>query len=105
MKPVFLAIAASLTLSACGQSDQKDATTGAEVADKLDRAADQSGPAAKQVLEGAAAEARKHSSMAPVDEPGSFAQDAMQKAGEAEASTLASGKPAAAAHHRSAPAP
>jgi hypothetical protein len=55
------------------------------VADRLEDAADQSGPAAKKVLKDAADEAREHQTLAPVDEPGSFAQEAMQKAGNAQA--------------------
>lgn len=52
----------------------------------MKNAADQSAPKAKEVLENAADEAREHPSLAPVDDPNSFAQEAMKKAGEAEAS-------------------
>jgi hypothetical protein len=79
-----LVLSGLFVIAGCGQSQDRSAS-GKEVADHLDNAADQSGPAAKQILEGAADEARQHPTMAPVDQPGSFAQDAMQKAGNAEA--------------------
>jgi len=88
MKGIFLAGIALFALSACGQAAKKNAVSGAEVGDKLDQAADQSGPAAKEVLQSEAAEARQHPSLAPVDDPSSFAQQAMEKAGKAEESTL-----------------
>jgi|GEM_PF-7125346 ABC-type glycerol-3-phosphate transport system substrate-binding protein len=81
--------AATLALAACGgekpTGQTSTATSGDEVADRLEDAADQSGPRAKQVLENAADEAREHPSLAPVEKPGSFAQEAMEKAGKAEA--------------------
>ena len=96
MKHLPLAlVAATLTLSGCGgQSSQEgEQVSGDQVADKLDQAADQSAPIAKDVLETAAAEARGQESMAPIDQPGSFAQDAMQKAGSAEASASPAAQP------------
>jgi hypothetical protein len=83
-------------VAACGQSEDRS-TSGKDVADRLESAADQSGPAAKQILESAAEEARQHPTMAPADQPGSFAQDAMQKAGNAEATQGSSASRAAAA--------
>jgi hypothetical protein len=77
------------TLTACGSpgsGEHNKPTSGKEVGDRLDKAAAQSAPTAKRVLEDAADEARRHPSMAPVDQPSSFAQDAMAKAGAAEAS-------------------
>lgn len=90
IKMCGIALAGVLGLSACGQpqSDEPTQVSGEEVADKLDKAADQSGPVAREALTEAAQEAREQPSMAPVDQPGSFAQDAMQKAGNAEASTV-----------------
>lgn len=96
MMPRPLAIVfAMLALTACSKTAEDQSTTGAKVADQLEGAAAQSGPAAKEVLETAAAEAREQPSMAPAGEPGSFAQDAMSKAGKAEAETLSSGRPEA----------
>ena len=81
----------SLALAACGEgtvAEQSDAVTGEqvpgeEVADALYDAASQSGPAAREVLEDAADIAAQEESLDPVGEPGSFAQDAMQAAGNA----------------------
>ncbi|RZI76962.1 MAG: hypothetical protein EOP13_00305 [Pseudomonas sp.] len=87
MKKALIASLWLVGLSACDATEKPAATSGEVVADRLEKAADQSGPAAKKVLENAADEARAHPSMAPVDQPGSFAQDAMQRAGNAEAST------------------
>lgn len=84
----FVVISA-LCMSGCDQPPQSQGTervSGNEVADKLEDAADQSGPAAQSVLTEAADKARQYPSMAPVDQPGSYAQDAMQDAGNAEAS-------------------
>lgn len=83
---VLLAMAGLTACSETGASQHNATTTGAEVGERLDDAAAQSAPTAKRVLEDAADEARQHPSMAPVDQPSSFAQDAMAKAGAAEAS-------------------
>ena len=65
--------AATLALAACGgekpTGQTSTATSGDEVADRLEDAADQSGLRAKQVLENAADEAREHPSLAPVEKP------------------------------------
>ena len=88
------AFAALLVLPACGGPAEETApVSGESVAEKLEGAADQSGPAAKQVLESAAAEARQHPTMVPPGEPGSFVQDTMERAGKAESATLPSGSP------------
>ena len=84
-----IAVASTLLLavSACGGQNQQagGSASGEEVGDRLDEAAKQSAPTARRVLENAADEARQRPSMAPVDQPGSYAQEAMSKAGEAEA--------------------
>lgn len=85
MKKAAIALFCVVGLSACGAADEPDAVSGEAVADRLEKAADQSSPAAREVLKDAAAEARKQPSLDPVDEPGSFAQEAMEKAGNAEA--------------------
>jgi hypothetical protein len=86
MRKHLALLASALTLAACGgqEPSARASTSGDEVADRLEDAADQSAPKAKQVLENAADEARQHASLAPVEKPGSFAQEAMEKAGKAE---------------------
>ena len=70
--------AALLVLTACGGDGQAEQT-----ADKLEEAADQSGPAAAAVLENAAEDIRDGSAA-----PGQAAQEAMQQAGNAQAETV-----------------
>jgi hypothetical protein len=81
----MLAALAPLALAACGdsKSDEQGTVPGEVVADQLDRAAEQSSPAAKEVLEKAADEAAEHDRLAPASEPGSLAQDALEDAGKA----------------------
>lgn len=88
MRPIGIFVSASLALlTACGnESSDQQMVPGQEVADRLDDAADQSAPRAEQVLHDAADQARQVDTMEPVDQPGSYAQRAMEKAGEAEAS-------------------
>jgi len=91
MSKIIPAVCLSIALSACSGeavTDQPDApasgqVSGEEVADALDDAASQSVPAARAVLEDAADVAEDQESLDPVGEPGSFAQDAMQAAGDA----------------------
>lgn len=87
MRKSVLALAVPLLLAACadGNSNNQEGTSGDEVADQLEEAADQSAPTAERVLDEAAEQARDQETMAPAGQPGSFAQDAMEKAGEAEA--------------------
>lgn len=84
-----LSVAALLVLSACGGGGQADAT-----ADKLEEAAEQSDPAAAQVLENAADEVRDQGAAAPAGQPGSAAQQAMEEAGNAQAATVPGPQPA-----------
>lgn len=81
----ILAALAPLALAACGDSNTEEQGTvpGEVVADQLDKAAEQSSPAAKEVLEDAADEAEKRDRLAPASEPGSLAQDALEKAATA----------------------
>jgi|GEM_PF-2987852 hypothetical protein len=81
--------AALLLLCACGGGGQAEAT-----AEKLEEAAEQSDPAAAQVLENAAEEIREGNSTAPSGAPGSEAQQAMEAAGNAQAATLPRPQPA-----------
>lgn len=89
---IDLPFAAALKVTACNQAAEKNAGSGQEVANKLENAAEQSGPAAKQVLDKVVNHARRQPSMAPVNEPSSFAQETMTKAGNAEASQAAAGQ-------------
>jgi hypothetical protein len=93
MKQAAIALVCVLGLGACDASSEKPAASSSDVANRLEKAADQSGPVAKEVLRDAADEARKQPTMEPVDQPGSFAQRAMQKAGEAEASASSAAPP------------
>jgi hypothetical protein len=88
MRNSVLALALPLFLAACGEgnSNNQERTSGDDVADQLEEAADQSAPTAERVLDEAAEQARDQETMAPAGQPGSFAQQAMEKAGEAEAS-------------------
>lgn len=94
MKNSILAFTGLFMLAACADDRGDETTTNTEqeqvsgdvVANELEEAAAQSDPAAAEVLEDAAETARGRESMTPVDEPGSFAQEAMEEAGEAAAS-------------------
>lgn len=87
MKKTATIMFAALGLMACREQPQQtdETVSGDEVAQALEDAATQSGPAAQDVLEDAADQARERDAMQPVDEPGSFAQDAVQRAADAEA--------------------
>jgi sRNA-binding protein len=81
----ILASLAPFALAACGdpKADEQGTVPGEVVADQLDKAAQQSSPAAKEVLEDAADQAERQDRVAPASEPGSLAQDALEKAGKA----------------------
>lgn len=81
--PAALSAAAFLVLTACGAQDRTEQT-----ADRLEEAAEQSGPAAAQVLENAAEEVREQEQVAPLSAPNSTAQEALEAAGDAQARTV-----------------
>ncbi|MET1756661.1 hypothetical protein ABVV53_14550 [Novosphingobium sp. RD2P27] len=74
---MFLSL--TFALAACGGEQ----TSADRVADKLDEAAEQSGPVAAEVIEERADQLRERETAAPVGQPGSYAQDTMRKAGAA----------------------
>ena len=86
---LILASVAVLGLSACGQQSQAENTAAA-----LENAAAQSTPEAAAVLENQAEAIREQNISAPISEPGSPGQQAMQEAGNAQAAP--GGAPAAA---------
>lgn len=70
-------------LGGCSEDPTKEETVpGGEIAKKLDQAAEQSRPGAKEVLEQAADEAATHERLPPADKPGSFVQKAMEDAAD-----------------------
>jgi len=75
MKP-FLALAGLVALSACGSSSPQD-----NAAERLDRAAEQSDPAAAEVLHNKADAIRENEA----GDPGAAAQNALSEAGNAQA--------------------
>jgi hypothetical protein len=87
--PTALPAAALLLLTSCGGGGQAEAT-----AEKLEEAAEQSDPAAAEVLENAADEIRDGNSASPAAAPGSEAQQAMEAAGNAQEATLPRPQPA-----------
>ncbi len=82
--PCVMLLLAPLALLGCGSPEPADNKTvpGEVIAKQLDDAAEQSRPGAKEVLKEAADEAAQHDRLAPAGEPGSFAQEAMEDAGE-----------------------
>jgi hypothetical protein len=81
MKISAFAFAAFLGLAACsGEQSQSENT-----ADALENAAEQSTPEAAAVLENEADRIREQNVTAPIDAPGSPAQNALQAAGNAQA--------------------
>jgi hypothetical protein len=80
----IIALAPLALLAACsgGASDQAEAQ-----ADKLDNAAEQSTPEAAAVLENQADAIRANGATGAVGDPGSTVQNAMAKAGRAQADT------------------
>ena len=85
-----LALAAALGLAACGGQSQAENTASA-----LEEAAEQSTPEAAAVLENAADEVREQNVTAPIGQPGSPGQKAMEAAGKAQAAPKAKAAPAA----------
>ena len=79
-----LALAAALGLSACGEQSRSENT-----AEALENAAEQSTPEAAAVLENQADQIRDQNVTAPIDAPGSPAQQALQEAGNAQAAAKA----------------
>jgi hypothetical protein len=77
--PTFVA-AAAFALAACGGQSEADNTAAA-----LEEAAGQSTPEAAAVLENAADQIQEQNVTAPISEPGSPGQQAMQAAGQAQA--------------------
>jgi hypothetical protein len=86
-----LILAAALSLAACsgGASDQAEAQ-----ADQLANAAQQSTPEAAEVLEQQADAIRGNGTSGAPGQPGSAVQQAMEKAGEAQATNAAGTAPA-----------
>ena len=80
-----LPAAALLFLCACGGGGQNQAEATAE---KLEEAAEQSDPAAAEVLENAADEVRDGNAAAPASDGNSQAQQALEAAGNAQAGTV-----------------
>ncbi|TFI56821.1 hypothetical protein E2493_18225 [Sphingomonas parva] len=85
----ILALTAALGLSACGEKTPAENTAAA-----LENAAEQSTPEAAAVLENQADQIRDQNVTAPISEPGSPGQQALQEAGNAQAAAQAA--PAAA---------
>jgi hypothetical protein len=77
--PAF-ALAAAFALSACGGQTEAENTAAA-----LEAAAEQSTPEAAAVLENAADQIEDQNVAAPISQPGSPGQQAMQAAGKAQA--------------------
>ena len=84
--PAF-AVAAAFALAACGGQSEADNTAAA-----LEDAASQSTPEAAAVLENAADQIQEQNVTAPISEPGSPGQQAMQAAGQAQAKANAAPK-------------
>jgi hypothetical protein len=83
MKISAVALAAILGLAACGQGQSAAENT----ADALENAAEQSTPEAAAILENEADRIRDQNVTAPLDAPGSPAQEALQAAGNAQVRT------------------
>jgi hypothetical protein len=81
--PAF-ALAAAFAVAACGGQSEADNTAAA-----LEDAASQSTPEAAAVLENAAEQIQEQNVTAPISEPGSPGQQAMQAAGQAQAEAKA----------------
>lgn len=88
MRQIALTLAPLMILAACsgGASDQAEAQ-----ADNLDNAAAQSTPEAAEVLEQQADAIRANGAEGATGQPGSTVQDAMAKAGEAQATNMSGG--------------
>jgi hypothetical protein len=81
--PAFV-VAAAFSLAACGGQSEADNTAAA-----LEEAASQSTPEAAAVLENAADQIQEQNVTAPISQPGSPGQQAMQAAGQAQAKAKA----------------
>ena len=79
---------AALGLAACGPQSPAENT-----AEALENAAEHSTPEAAAVLENAAEEIRESNSTAPISEPGSPGQKALEQAGAAQAPSKAPASP------------
>jgi len=91
MRHAALGFAPLLILAACsGSSDPAEAQ-----ADKLENAAEQSTPEAAEVLQNQADAIRQNGAEGAMGQPGSTVQDAMAKAGEAQATNAATPAPSA----------
>ena len=80
MTRIYFAGLASLALAACGGGASPAENTAAA----LENAAEQSTPGAAQVLENAADQVREQNVTAPLDAPGSPAQQALEKAAKVD---------------------
>ena len=94
------ALLAALGLAACGS--QSPAENSAQA---LENAAEQSTPEAAAVLENAADEIRESNSAAPISEPGSPGQKALEQAGAAQAPSKAPPAAGAKPHAKGDPVP
>jgi hypothetical protein len=83
MKAVIPALSAFLLLAACGGG----ASPAENTADNLEQAADQSDPAAAEVLDNAADAVRETEGTGVPANPDAMAQNAMAEAGNAQAET------------------
>lgn len=81
---------AALSLAACQSEPQ--VKSGEETADQLEKAADQSDPAAAKVMNERADDIRGMASAGTLDNPEAPAQDTMREAGAAAARTGAAGE-------------
>jgi hypothetical protein len=81
--PAFV-LAAAFSLAACGGQTEAENTAAA-----LEEAATQSTPEAAAVLENAAERIEEQNITAPISQPGSPGQQAMQAAGQAQAKAAA----------------
>ena len=87
MNRALSTIALAFALAACGGSTEADNTAAA-----LEDAASQSTPEAAAVLENAAEQIQEQNVTAPISQPGSPGQQAMQAAGQAQAKANAAPK-------------
>lgn len=84
MKTAIPALAALLLLGACGGGQASPAES---AADNLEEAADQSDPAAAEVLDNAAEAVRDTEGTGMTADPEAMAQNALSEAGTAQAQT------------------
>ncbi|MFC4254325.1 hypothetical protein GRI97_02735 [Altererythrobacter xixiisoli] len=84
MRKAVLVAVLAFVLPACSEEKQ-ESVPAEDIAEQLEGAAAQSSPAAREVLEDAATEARQHERLPPADEAGGFAQEALQEAAKTPA--------------------